>query len=353
MTNKNGSFNNFTLDDLGFSPYFRSQLSLEDLERLKPMRIVDVQRDRLNALSENGMAELSLGASSSTGDFAVGDWVLVEAENRVVQLLTPKSSLQRRAAGTSTAVQYIANNVDTLFIVTSCNADFNKARLERYLALSEEAELTAVVLLTKADLSEQVSQMQTQAESLMSNLVVLPLNATDKNVRADLEPWCGPGQTVALVGSSGVGKTTLMNALTDGDSTTQSIREDDAKGKHTTTFRSMRSINNGGWVIDTPGMRALRLHDASEGITAVFEEIIEAAAHCRYSDCQHETEPGCAVQDAISNGELDSDRLKRWRKLQRENTHNTESVAQSRKREKQFSKHVKRVVKGKHANKRR
>lgn len=267
-------------------------------------------------------------------------------------MLTPKSSLTRRAAGTDKAAQRIANNVDTIFIITSCNNNFNEARLERYLALSKEAEVDAIILLTKADLSDQVTQLQSKAESLMANVMVLPLNATDENVSYELEPWCGLGQTVALVGSSGVGKTTLLNALTGESSATQGIRENDSKGRHTTTYRCMRSIKRGGWVIDTPGMRALRLHDSTDGITAVFDEITQAATHCRYTDCQHVTEPGCAVQQAIEHGVLDVGRLKRWRKLQKEDRYNTQSVADARKREKQFSKLANRVAKGKQARKR-
>ena len=347
MSDNNTASNKHTLTELGFSPYFRSQLTLSDLELLQPMRIVEVQRDRLTALGENCANALTPVSPASIGDFAIGDWVLADDTHRVVRKLTPKSSLSRRAAGTNTAVQYIANNVDTLFIVSSCNADFNEARLERYLALSREAEVSPVILLTKADLSDQVVQLQTTAQSLMSQLTVLPLNATDSNVGNVLEPWCGVGQTVALVGSSGVGKTTILNALTNGTSTTQGIREDDAKGKHTTTFRAMQPITGGGWVIDTPGMRALRLQDNADGITAVFEDIIQTAVDCRYTDCRHECEPGCAVQTAISNGELSEDRLNRWRKLQREDQHNTQSVADARKREKQFSKAVKQVMKGK------
>jgi len=223
----------------------------------------------------------------------------------------------------------------------------HEARLERYLALSNEAQVEAVILLTKADMCDDVAPFKRRAERLMNNQIVIALNATDEISRVELEPWCGSGQTVALLGSSGVGKTTLMNLLTGDTAATQGIREDDAKGKHTTTYRSMRSILNGGWVIDTPGMRALRLHDTADGITAVFDEINESASLCRFADCQHESEPGCAVQLAIEKGELDPERLKRWRKLQREDMHNTQSVADARKRDKQFSKSVNRVVKGK------
>lgn len=342
---------NFSLTELGFSAHFRGQLSLEELECTLPARVSQVQRDQLTVLCENGQIELALTAAMSSGDIAVGDWMLVDTDHRLVRLLTPKSSLRRRAAGTDAAVQLIANNVDTLFIVTSCNADFSEARLERFLALSKEAEVAAVVLLTKADLSDKAALLQTSAESLMEHLVVLPLNATEPSVAEKLEPWCGAGQTVALVGSSGVGKTTLLNALTGESSQTQDIRQADAKGRHTTTFRAMRPIVNGGWVIDTPGMRALKLYDSAEGIDAVFDEIIEAATRCRFTDCQHESEPGCAVQAAIVKGDLDAGRLARWRKLQREDIHNTQSIAAARKRDKQFGKMVNRVINDKQRTK--
>lgn len=335
---------NYSLTELGFSAHFRSQLSLDDLEHRIPVRVMEVQRDRLLTLGESGQLEVVLTAAIPAGDIAVGDWLLIDSEHRPVRLLLPVSSLRRRASGTDASVQLIANNVDTLFIVTSCNADFNEARLERYLALASEADVSPVVLLTKADLSVDVETFKARAEALAENLIVLLLNATEPTVAVKLEPWCGMGQTVALVGSSGVGKTTLLNALTGESLETQGIREDDSKGRHTTSFRTMRPIKNGGWLIDTPGMRALRLYDNAEGIDAVFDEITEAASRCRFTDCQHENEPGCAVQAAISNGDLDIKRLERWRKLQREDLYNSQSIAEARKRDKQFGKMVSKVV---------
>lgn len=347
----NIDFSDYSLTDLGFSAHFLSQLSLDELEILLPIRVMEVQRDRLKAIGENGQLDVVLSKAFPAGDIAVGDWMLIDSHHRPVRTLLPKSSLRRRAAGTEATSQLIANNVDTLFVVTSCNADFNEARLERYLALAKDAEVNAVVLLTKSDLSDNASAFQSNAESLMENLVVLTLNATEPEAAVTLEPWCGPGQTVALVGSSGVGKTTLLNALTGSTLETQDIREDDAKGRHTTTSRSMRPVTGGGWVIDTPGMRALRLHDNADGIDAVFDEIIEAAARCRFTDCRHEKEPGCAVQSAILEGSLDVGRLERWRKLQREDIYNSQSIAEARKKDKQFGKLVNKVVRDKQRNK--
>ncbi len=351
MRNIDIAISNYSLAELGFSAHFLSQLSLEELELLIPIRVIEVQRDRLTAIGESGHVDVLLTAANPSGDIAVGDWMLIDSDHRPVRTLSPKSSLRRRAAGTDASAQLIANNVDTLFVVTSCNADFNEARLERYLALAKEAEVDAVVLLTKADISDTASEFQAKAEKLMEHLIVLTLNATDPTVAEELKPWCGSGQTIALVGSSGVGKTTLLNALTGDSLATQDIREDDAKGRHTTTSRSMRSIINGGWVIDTPGMRALRLFDNAEGIDAVFDEIIEAAASCRFADCLHQNEPGCAVQAAISQGALDAERLERWRKLQREDMYNSESIAEARKRDKQFGKMVNKVMSDKQRNK--
>ena len=173
------------------------------------------------------------------------------------------------------------------------------------------------------------------------------MDATDRAEVERLSPWCKGGQTLALLGSSGVGKSTISNALTGEGATTQAIREDDAKGRHTTTARGMRPTRYGGWLIDTPGMRALRLADVGEGIEAVFEDLETLAQSCRFTDCSHETEPGCAIQAAIAAGELEADRLTRWRKLQREDARNTALVHETRASDRAFAKHVRRVMKGK------
>lgn len=175
------------------------------------------------------------------------------------------------------------------------------------------------------------------------------ISAKDAEDFARLETYCGRGQTIALVGSSGVGKSTIARGLTGLDIEIGDIREDDAKGRHTTTSRSMYQMSSGGWLIDTPGMRELALHDAAEGIATLFEDITELATQCKFTDCAHESEPGCAVKAALENGTLDPSRLERWRKLRAEDAHNSETIAESRARGRKFSKFVKTVKKAKNA----
>lgn len=331
----------FTLQDLGWSPFFARQHDGSDAHT--PYRVTEVHRDRLTGLGTEGEAAL-LTPGQSAGDFAVGDWVLADDAGRVVHLLDRQTTLSRRAAGTDARVQLIAANVDTLFITSSCNADFNPARLERYLALARSAGSYPVIVLTKADLSNDPSDYVRRAEALAPMLTVLAVDARDPGDLAQVAAWCGRGQTGALLGSSGVGKSTLMNGLSGAEAATQDIREDDAKGRHTTTSRALKPMRNGGWLIDTPGMRALRMADASEGIDDLFSDIGDLAEGCRFSDCAHETEPGCAVQAAIEDGRLDPDRLARWRKLRREDARNTETIAERRRRDRQFGRMVRTVM---------
>lgn len=315
-----------SLAGLGWSAFFGDQLEPGETD-LEPMRIATVHRARLTAVSRGGPVRLSLPAQANTADHAVGDWVLVEADTGLlVRRLERKALLQRRTEG-GRLPQLIAANVDTLFIVTSCNDDLNPARLERYLALANEAGTRPVIVLTKADQVADVQPYCARVAGLQRGLEVVALNAKAPEAALTLAPWCRAGQTVALVGSSGVGKSSLLNTLAGKSpqeaQLTGAIREADAKGRHTTTSRSLHPIAGGGWVIDTPGMRTLHVSDSSAGLEQLFAEITELAPQCRFRDCTHAHEPGCAVQAAVAAGKLDEARLERWRKLHEENRANT------------------------------
>lgn len=318
---------------LGWAPDFLRQLRLDELTTLTPCRISAVHRSRIEALGATGLLALVPPPGLSTAEIAVGDWALCDG-SRLVRLLERRSTLARRAAGTGVERQLIAANVDTLFITTSCNADFNPARIERYLALARAAEITPVIVLTKADESPDPEVWRARAEAIDRRLAVVTLDARAPGER--LSDWARTGQTVALLGSSGVGKTTLANALTGDVQATAPIRADDAKGRHTTTGRYLRPLAAGGWLIDTPGMRALRLSGAEAGIAATFDDLDALAGDCRFHDCAHQTEPGCAVQAAIAAGVVDPARLARWQKLQREDRINSETLAEAHARDRAF-----------------
>lgn len=330
-----------SLSDLGWSRHFQAQASPDDPGETG--RVGEVHRDRITVRTTGD--DVMLASDRSTGEIAVGDWVQFDREAfGVLKVYDRKSALRRRAPGTTNVEQLMAANVDTLFIVTSCNADFNLARLERYLTLAASGDIMPVIVLTKADLSDEADDLRAQAERLSPLAVAVTVNALDPASLDALLPWVREGETAALVGSSGVGKSTIMNALTGAQAATQGIREDDAKGRHTTTSRSLLRTRSGGWLVDTPGIRQLAVVDSADAIDAVFADVIDLAARCRFSDCLHESEPGCAVRDAINAGTLDADRVRRWRKLRLEDRYGSETPDETRARQKTFSKQVRAVT---------
>ena len=332
------------LQTLGWQSFFAQQVDVDALEATPPLRVTEVHRSGLRALGET-LDEVIPPSVEAT----VGDWVLFDRDLPAnSQVLQRKSLIKRRAPGHGREVQLIAANLDTAFVVTSCNADFNVARLERYIALALEAEVTPVILLTKADLCDDPSAYATQAEAIVAGVAVVALDARADTVAEVLAPWCTPGQTVAFLGSSGVGKSTLVNALSGGErAATGGTREGDGKGRHTTTSRQLHILAGGCAVLDTPGMRELQLTDASGGVGEVFADLAELAQQCKFNDCAHASEPGCAVTAALARGEIDAARLARWQKLAAEEAFNSASLAERRAKDKDFGKMVRKVVKAK------
>jgi ribosome biogenesis GTPase len=330
------------LESLGWGPFFAQQIGVEALSATPPVRVVAVHRGGLHVVGD-GIDELIPPRAQAT----VGDWLLLDrGQPRASRILDRKSLVKRRAPGTDRQVQLIAANIDTAFVVTSCNQDFNIARLERYVALAFEADIEPVIVLTKTDLATDPQPYVDMARAVSDRVAVVALDARGDEPAEKLAEWCKPGQTVAFLGSSGVGKSTLTNALAGTAAiATQAIREDDAKGRHTTTRRELHLVPGGCLVLDTPGMRELQLTDAASGIADVFEDVEALAARCRFSDCRHEAEPGCAIRDAIEKNQLDPARLARWRKLQAEDAFNSASLAERRTRDRAFGKMVRSAMK--------
>lgn len=338
-----------TLAELGWRPVFQQQLTLDDLDQGRPARVTAVHRDRLEWLDETGAQSWMISGPWRTAEPedrpTLGDWLWLDAQRgEPLRLLERQTLLRRIAAGSEPKAQLIAANLDTLLIVMSCNADFNLSRLERYLALAFDAGVDPVVVLTKADLCADIDTLRDQAQSLHSGLPVVCLDARQEWAVDALSPWLTSGQSLALVGSSGVGKTTLTNSLIGTERfATAAIREQDAKGRHTTTQRQMERTASGAWIMDTPGMRELRLGEVTEAVSEVFNDIETLALQCRFGDCAHQGDAGCAIEAAIERGELDARRLRSYLKLQRENAQARETGWQQRQRHKAFSKVARRV----------
>ena len=318
------------LVDLGWSSATAAGWSTLAEPTLRPGRVMTEERGVVHVMTATGPVVATLAGRlrhASEGDVdvllpAVGDWVgLADAGpgTAVVQAVLPRSSaiVRRSPTDRSLPTQVLASNVDVAFVVMSLNADFNLRRLERYVAVAWESGALPVVLLSKADLTEDPDGMRVAAEATAPGVEVIPVSAvTGKGIEA-VRAHLGPGRTVVFIGSSGVGKSSLINALAGSELlATASIREDDARGRHTTTRRQLVRLVD-GLVIDTPGLRELGLTDG-EGLADTFGDVDTVASDCRFSDCRHASEPGCAVRAALADGSLDAGRFSAFQKLERE-----------------------------------
>jgi len=333
----------YSLNQLGWSTFFQQQLTLEEWDQYQIARVSAQHRSQLELFTEQGTKKLAL--TPAIPALTVGDWLLIDHNNHFYRSLDRLSLFSRKAAGSRVAEQMIAANLDTVFIVCALNNNFNLNRIERYQAMVRDAGAEAVIVLTRADCCDDPQSFVRQVQDLDPLLMVEAVNGLDASSTEVLKPWCRNGQTVALLGSSGVGKSTLINTLLGQNiNDTGSIREADSKGRHTTTGRSLHMMPSGGILMDTPGMRELQLADCEQGIEETFSDISALAEHCRYSDCQHQSEPGCAVTEAIERGELEQRRLNNYHKLMREQAINGATIAEQRAKDRAFGRMVRSVM---------
>jgi ribosome biogenesis GTPase len=309
----------FNLSQLGWKQFFKQQLTVDEKTQSYPARISKIHRSHCIVWSNKGIETFEVGVFSEPKSLAVGDWILIPNEGkRPLRILDRETVLTRKAAGKRTHEQTIAANVDTLFIVMSCDQDFNVSRIERYLALAFEAGINPVVVLSKIDKIDDADSYKKEVQALQDDLRVECVNAKDSSSLSSLRTLCTEGHTIALVGSSGVGKSTLINSLTDAEQLTAVVSAEDGKGQHTTTSRSLHLLNDGGILIDTPGIRELQLSDCESGLEDAFDDVIQFIAQCKFNNCQHDTEKVCGIKAALESGELDQRRWENFQKLQGE-----------------------------------
>jgi ribosome biogenesis GTPase len=320
------------LTTYGWSETLQNDFAPHAGAALIPGRVVAQHRDRYRLVTDAGelTAEISgrLAREADWGGYPVaGDWVAIEPSLTsgpaiIRHVLARHTAFIRKAAGRSGDTQVVAANVDVAFLVASLNADLNPRRLERYLAAAWESGAAPVVLLTKADLCRHRAAEVARVEAVAAGAPIVVLSALTGEGLDEVRAWLAPGRTAVMVGSSGAGKSTLANALLGAERmAVQAIREDDARGRHTTSHRELILLPGGGLLLDTPGMRELALNDADEGLSVAFEDVEALAGACRFSDCSHTNEPGCAVRAALASGELDEGHWRGFQKLRRELAH--------------------------------
>ena len=315
---------------LGWSDFFAHNFERYRTAGYSAGRIVLAQRGVYTLYTEAGelIAEVSgklRHQATATQDFpAVGDWVAIaprtdEQRATIHHILPRKSKFSRKTAGSKTTEQIVAANVDTVFLVSGLDHDFNPRRIERYLILSWESGANPVIVLNKADVCEDIAACIAAVEAIALGVPIIVLSALQQDRLDALQSYLQPGATVALLGSSGVGKSTLTNQLMGtAIQATQTVREADSRGRHTTTYRELLVLPSGGCIIDTPGMREIQIWAGEESLQETFADIERWAKQCRFRDCRHQQEPGCAVQQALTDGWLDEQRFANYQKLQRE-----------------------------------
>ncbi len=349
------------LKEVGFDERLLETVPPESLEQFDIARVIAVHKDSYTV--SNGVVDvlaelvgkILYSASSPTDYPAVGDWVLANFHDEnsfgiIHEVLSRKSLLKRKTPGKKVDFQLIAANIDVAFIVQSLNENFNLRRLERYLVMVNESNIKPIVLLSKSDLMavEDIADRVDKIQEIMPHLEVVTLSNEDESSLDSVKAIMQPCHTYCLLGSSGVGKTTLINNLI-GESKykTKTVSKNMSKGRHATTHRELIRLDSGAMIIDTPGMRELGHFSVAAGLDETFSEIIALSKECRFSDCSHVGGKGCAILEAVEKGELLSERYQNYLKMTKESIYNDMSYLEKRKKDKQFGKHIKAVMKHK------
>lgn len=314
-----------------------------------PARVISQEKSFYRIVSGGGeqLAQISgrlrYDAASVSDYPAVGDFVMADPNGgatAVIHAVLPRKSVfVRKAAGTGNTEQVVGANIDTVFICMSLNQNFNIRRLERYLSVAWESGASPVIVLTKADLCEDAAEYIRQAERAAIGVDILAVSSLEAEGCTGILPYLRPGKTVAFIGSSGVGKSTLINKLLGAEQLeTGSIWEEDGRGRHTTTHRELLLLPMGAMALDTPGMRELGMWDSAQGVERAFADMEALATQCRFRDCTHNSEPGCAIRAAIREGRLDEKRWESYQKLRQENAYSLDSEGYLAAKEQKFRK---------------
>lgn len=350
------------LEDLGYSDrleerrqaYDREHGRMQDRSATEPGRIIAEHKERYIVATAGGEVEAEITghmrfAATGRADFpAVGDWVLVtvyDTDFAIIHSILPRSSiLQRQAVGQFGEIQIIATNVDFAFLVQAVDRDFNVNRLERYLSICHASKVNPIIVLTKTDLidAERLAELRSAIEGRIHDVPILTVSNVTHEGCDELRKHIEYGKTYCMLGSSGVGKSSLINTLTGGAvQKTGAISASTHKGRHVTTHRELIVLPTGGMLIDNPGMREVGLADATGGVEATFDRIAGLSVHCRFADCTHTVEAGCAVIEAVEQGQIDRASYENYLKLERERSHFQSTVAEKRKKDKAFGKMLK------------
>jgi ribosome biogenesis GTPase len=349
------------IEQLGFNKWFLDRVDPAKLIDHHIARVITVNKDSYTINDGNGdvsaevTGKLLFSADSQLDYPATGDWVIAQYYDKnsfaiISEIVPRKSVLKRKTSGKKIEFQLIATNIDTGLIVQSLDTNYNLRRLERYLVMINESDIEPVILLSKSDLLPvgEIDKKVTEIHALVPDIRVVPFSNEDntslKIVKELLVPW----KTYCLLGSSGVGKTTLVNNLSDEVRLkTHSVRKKDGKGRHITTRRQLISLKNGAMIIDTPGMRELGNFAVDTGIHSTFDEIADLSKQCLYNDCSHTQEQGCSILDALKNGIISQERYQNFVKLNKESAFYEMSFLEKKRKDKKFGKFVKTVMKNK------